>query len=99
DPENADAQNNLGMIHYAQGHIAEAENCFRTALRLRPDHANATLNLGSARQILNHIAEADRLFRRALSIGVDEARAKSNLALALLEQARPQEAEQCCRQA
>ena len=87
------------MVHYAQGNIAEAENCFRSAVRLRPDHANATLNLGSTRQILNHVEEADELFRRALSLGVDPARAKSNLSLALMEQVRPEEAERCCREA
>ena len=67
DPDSADAQNNLGMAHYALGHIAEAENCFRAALRLRPDYANATLNLGSTRQILDHVEEAEALFRHALA--------------------------------
>ena len=87
------------MAHYALGHIAEAENCFRAALRLCPDHANATLNLGSTRQILNHVEQAEALFRRALTLGVDPCHGKSNLSLALMEQARPEEAERCLREA
>ena len=87
------------MAHYAQGHIAEAENCFRAALRLRPDHANATLNLGSTRQILNHVEEAEALFRRALVLGVDPGARQEQSVLALMEQAQPQAAEQCLREA
>jgi hypothetical protein len=87
------------MAHYAMGQTAEAENCFRAALRLRPDHPNATLNLGSARQILNHVEQAEALFRHALALGADPARGKSNLALTLMEQMRPEEAEMCCREA
>ena len=99
DPESADAHNNLGMVHYAMGNIAEAENCFHAVLRLRPNHPNATLNLGSIRQILNQVEEAESLFRRALTLGANPASTNSNLALSLMEQMRPQEAEACCREA
>jgi hypothetical protein len=45
------------------------------------------------------VDEAEGLFRRALALGVDPIRANSNLSLALMEQVRPEEAEQCCRDA
>ena len=87
------------MVHYTNGHVAEAENCFRAALRLRPDHPNAMLNLGSVRQIMNHVEEAEALFGRAMRLGADPVRTRSNLALAWMEQGRPDAAAVLLREA
>jgi hypothetical protein len=99
DPDNADALNNLGIVHYTLGNVPEAEACFRSALRLAPRHGNAMLNLGSTRQLANDLDDAVTCYLEAETLGVDPARVKTNLALAMMEQGRPQDAEAHCRAA
>ena len=100
DPDSADAQNNLGMVHYAKGHIAEAENCFRAALRLRPDHANCDAEPGLDPADSEPCRGSGGVVppRRWRWVPIRRGR-ESNLALALMEQVRPEEAELLLREA
>lgn len=47
-PDNADAQNNLGVALLRLGRVEEAIPHFNTALRTRPDHPQAQRNLRAA---------------------------------------------------
>ncbi|HXJ79901.1 MAG TPA: tetratricopeptide repeat protein, partial [Candidatus Methylomirabilis sp.] len=67
-PDNPRGHNNLGLALNTLGQAAEAEDHFRTAVRLRPDVAEAQANLGAAllrrRQVdqaIVHLSEATRL--------------------------------------
>src|SRR5262245_48805406 len=67
-PDNARAQNNLGIELNKLGRTAEAENHFAAAVRLKPDSAEAQGNLGMALlrrgqidQAATHLSEAVRL--------------------------------------
>jgi predicted O-linked N-acetylglucosamine transferase (SPINDLY family) len=45
DPDNASAQNNLGIHLYAKGQLADAERCYRRAIELDPRLVVASSNL------------------------------------------------------
>jgi Flp pilus assembly protein TadD len=47
EPSRADFLNTLGVANQALGKIAEAEDCFRGALSLKPDYAAARNNPAS----------------------------------------------------
>ena len=45
NPTHANAHNNLGVLLRAQGKTVEAEEAYRTAIRLNPNQADAYQNL------------------------------------------------------
>jgi predicted O-linked N-acetylglucosamine transferase (SPINDLY family) len=88
----AEAYFNLGNSLRTQGRRAEAGDCYRQALRLRPDFAEAHLNLGT--MLFNHgrLEEAAEHFRHALAHRPDFLEARYNLGNLLREQGRLDEA-------
>jgi protein O-GlcNAc transferase len=48
--------------------VAEAEDCYNTALRLCPTHADSLNNLANIKREQGNIEEAVRLYRKALEV-------------------------------
>ena len=52
------AWNNLGIVHADQGRSADAADCFRRAVTIKPDFADGWFNLGKA--LPAHVASEAR---------------------------------------
>lgn len=91
--------NNSGVLHYEQGHLAEAEERFREALRAKPDLAEAYNNLGNVLKDQGRLSEAETCLRCAIAIKPDYAEAYNNLANPLKDQGKLIEAESNLRRA
>ena len=99
DRMDAEAWFLLGVINGQLGLMAEATDCCRRAIALRPDVAEAHNNLGNALLAQGQFEEAAASFRQALKIkpGIDEAHI--NLGNAYLKLGRLEEAAACFHQA
>ncbi len=83
DPEDAEAQYNLGTALQGQDRHEEAIGHLREALRLNPDHAASHFNLGLALVTLGEPEDAMNHYREALSIRPDYVEARVNLGVTL----------------
>ena len=81
NPFNADARNNVGIIHIFKGRTAKGLEHFSKALQLRPNFAKPHYNIGNALQTLKRQDEAAQHFREALRIEPEYAEVHNNLAL------------------
>jgi tetratricopeptide (TPR) repeat protein len=88
-----------GMALLQAGRMAEAERCFRDALRARPDAAELHATLGAILAAQGRVAEAVPSFHTALRLRPDSADAHGNLGNALRELGRPDEAAAHLREA
>lgn len=68
--------------------MAEAEECYNTALRLCPSHADSLNNLANIKREQGYIEEATRLYLKALEVFPEFAAAHSNLASVLQQQGK-----------
>ena len=59
------AYNNMGMIYFAQGNVAEARRCFAKALQLEPNNADIHYNAGIAAMAENDLAQAEQHLGKA----------------------------------
>ena len=59
------AYNNMGMIYFAQGNVAEARRCFAKALQLEPNNADVHYNAGIAAMAENDLAQAEQHLGKA----------------------------------
>jgi Flp pilus assembly protein TadD len=57
-PDDAEAQNNLGIALAQQGRLDEAAACFQQAVRLKPDYPDAHNNLGNILEKQDKLDEA-----------------------------------------
>lgn len=99
DPENADANQLLGVIAMQVGNLEIAAELIGKALRRDPDHAQAHGNLGIIHWEGGRPAEAERSYRRALELNPNNSQAHSNLGLVHWTNGRLEEAEKCYRRA
>ena len=83
DPEDAEAQHNLGTALQGVERHDEAIGYLSEALRLDPDHAASHYNLGLALVTLGEPEDALSHYRDALSIKPDYVKARVNLGVAL----------------
>lgn len=67
-PAKARPHNNLGVVYYKQGRLAEAVAHYRTAIDLNPDYRDPRYNLGLARQQQGRLDDAIREYLRAIAI-------------------------------
>ena len=72
--------------------VAEAEECYNTALRMNPSHADSLNNLANIKREQGLIEDAIALYRKALEINSEFAAAHSNLASILQLQGKLQQA-------
>jgi predicted TPR repeat methyltransferase len=66
DPDNSDAQNELGDIYRSLGSSRSAVEAYRRALELRPDHPEATRNLATVLNKLKPLEESAATHRCAI---------------------------------
>lgn len=81
-PENADAQNGLGITLFNQGNTEEAITYFNEALRLNPEHPWAINNIGYSYIQLEQYENAIEALLQAIEVKPDNAQAHGNLGLA-----------------
>jgi tetratricopeptide (TPR) repeat protein len=91
-PNNALAQNNLGMAFVEEGNVAEALAHFQEAVALAPMDTDARSNLGNALRVLGRPAEAVIAYDAALSQLPGDASIHYNLATALIDVGRRDDA-------
>lgn len=71
NPASAAAWNNLGLALLDQRRLADAEPCFRTALRLQPGLPTAAINLAGLLQQAGRWDESASIYKIALAASVD----------------------------
>ncbi|HUI05581.1 MAG TPA: tetratricopeptide repeat protein [Verrucomicrobiae bacterium] len=86
------ADNNLGLLLFDNGKIAEAIQHYEQAVQDEPDYVEAHNNLGVALGQVGKFNEAIACYERALRIKPDYADAHNNLGFALAQVGRVQEA-------
>jgi tetratricopeptide (TPR) repeat protein len=91
-PHLADAHFRLGLFLHQTARAAEAEPCYRAALRLRRDHLDAINNLALLLEARGDQAQAERLLRRGLEQSPASGTLRCNLARLQLAQDRLDEA-------
>jgi len=80
DPQRVEAVINSGTLHYEQGDLAKAAECFITAVKLQPTDALAQFNLGSVLDESGRLEDARHHLRQAVSLHPDYSDAHYNLA-------------------
>src|SRR6266496_411510 len=83
DPRSADAHNWLGVAHLQKNRLAEAEDEFRQAIKLRPGYVRAYNNLGSTLAQAGDIAQGIQILQEGLKYAPDDFQLRLNLAMAL----------------
>jgi Flp pilus assembly protein TadD len=102
-PQDANAWYLLGRTKYNENRFAEAIDCFRKALSLRPKDIKAENNLGLAHQGLNQIDAARTAFETAISWQKDalqkDAQPYLNLGILFLDQGQAAQSVQLLEEA
>ena len=57
--------NNLGMVYFAQGNLAEANRCYAKALQLEPNNPDVNYNAGLAAMAENDLEKAEAYLGKA----------------------------------
>jgi predicted O-linked N-acetylglucosamine transferase (SPINDLY family) len=99
EPQDAQAQSNLGLVLGDLNRLPEAEACHRQALAINPRFTDAYNNLGATLKLQGRLAEAEASFQTALTLNPGYAEAQNNLGVTLYEQNRLAEAETAYRAA
>ena len=99
DPVQAIQYATQGSTLMTQGRLADAEACFREAVRLNPRYAEAHNDLANALRLQGLIAQAVASYRNALRLRPDIGMIHQNLGKALAEQGLLDEAEASLREA
>jgi tetratricopeptide (TPR) repeat protein len=73
NPDSANAQTNMGLVHRSRKCLSEAEACFRRALAINSDHMAALFNLGDTLRIQRRLGEAEATYRQAIGVNHDNA--------------------------
>ena len=86
DADRPEAHLNLGLLETRLRHPTEAENQYRTALRLDPNFTPALVNLADLDRMSGQNQEGTELLRKALAIDPNNADIRHSLGLALVRQ-------------
>jgi len=81
EPDNADAQNALGVVQMADRRYEDAIASFRRAVAAVPTSPNFTYNLARAQMMREDFTDAKRLLARTLELQPDNVQAVSTLAV------------------
>jgi predicted TPR repeat methyltransferase len=84
DPDQPEANHNLGLIHHAKGELDEAIKRYRRMLATVPESHEAHYNLANALKETGRVEEAIRSYRNALTIAPEHVGAHLNLGAAYL---------------
>ncbi len=99
DPMNAEAWNELGGVHFAEGNVNGALQCYRKALEIKPDLPYALMNAAEAYVQSGDSASAERLLERTVETNPRSAEASNALGLLLARQNRQDEAKRAFERA
>jgi tetratricopeptide (TPR) repeat protein len=91
-PEDASAQNSLGMSLFELGRLDPAVEHFQKAIALRPEFVQANCNLGGALAMRGQLEAAIVQLKKAESLDTGYAPTHNNLGMALLQTGRFDEA-------
>jgi tetratricopeptide (TPR) repeat protein len=89
------AHTNLGRLLTAQGHLAEAEIHYRTALQLKSDDEDVHYNYGNMLAKAGRLDEAVAQYRQALQLKPTDPEVYNNLGVVLYQERRLDEAVTC----
>ena len=78
-PDDARAYNNLGLINFKQGNVAEARRCYAKALAIEPHNPDFNYNAGVAAMADNDLAKAEEYFGKAAGTSADLSSAMGTL--------------------
>jgi tetratricopeptide (TPR) repeat protein len=98
DPYAWTLENNLGIMLKRQGLFAQAEECYRQALRDNPAYIEADINMANAFAAAGDPAGAEASFRAALQQAPRSIGLRISLCQALLAQGKKEAALQVCDQ-
>ncbi len=98
-PENAEAQNALGLALSLRGQVAAASSAFESAVRLDPTEAAFLINLGKSYSDGHQYHRAQACLERALSMVPDSAEAHAVMAVVCLRTGDPGGARRHAREA
>ncbi|MBF0378645.1 MAG: tetratricopeptide repeat protein [Desulfamplus sp.] len=98
-PNNALAWMLKGQILKEMGRFAEAEEPFRSAVKLAPNESNHAVLLASTLRCLNRLDEAEAILRNLLKSHPELPDAWNNLGNILINRFHYQEAENCFKEA
>ena len=98
-PRSAQAQNNLGILHFDMRAFDEAAECYQKAIAINPSYPEAYNNLGNALRALGRNEEATDNYQRALLLRENYPEAYNNLAAVLRDNDQIAEAEHAYRKA
>lgn len=83
---------NIGLIHFDQGELDQAETAYRAALQLQPTFTQAAVNLADLYRIQGRDGDGEKVLRQALESDPRNAAAHHALGLLLIRQKRLPEA-------
>ena len=85
-PNNLDANNNIGLIFYKLGNFEEAIIFFKKAISIDPNFYEAHSNLGAVYKIQKKYDEAKEIYNKIIIINPNYAQAYNNLGVIFEEQ-------------
>ena len=91
-PEDADALNFLGLLHFHQGQAASAIELLRRSVEANPDNPHARINLGNVLLAGEDHEGAQAAFKKATELAPDLAITWYNLGVCQRQQGRPEDA-------
>jgi len=91
-PEDADALNFLGLLHFHQGQADSAVELLQRSVEANPDNPHARINLGNVLMARDDHEGAQAAFRRATELSPDLAITWYNLGVCQRQQGRPEDA-------
>jgi len=91
-PDNADALNFLGLLHFHQGQADSAVELLQRSVEANPDNPHARINLGNVLMARDDHEGAQAAFRRATELSPDLAITWYNLGVCQRQQGHPEAA-------
>ena len=92
NPEDAEALNNLGVIHHTRGNVQEAEGYFLKAIEAKEDYPDALLNLADLYQNAKRWEEAALQLEKSIAIDDQDHNLYNQLGMVYLEMGNIEEA-------
>ena len=90
--ERPEAHVNLGTLYTELGKLSEAEDSYRTAMRLAPAHVSALVNLADLYRLQQKDEQGEPLLRQAARVAPDNPDVQQALGFLLVRQGRRAEA-------
>ena len=80
EPRHVPTLSSLGVLHYQQGRLEEAQPLWERVLEVEPRHLNTLYNLGELHSDQGRPDEARSLWEQALAVNPDDQDIQSALA-------------------